>query len=308
MRDAFVHRLTQLAARDPRIFLITGDLGFGVLDSFEKQFPRQYLNAGVAEQNMTGLAVGLALEGRVVFTYSIANFPLLRCLEQVRNDACYHQANVKIVSIGAGFSYGAVGASHHSTEDVAIARALPDMTVVSPGDDWEAAEATSALVASPGTALLRLDRAPVASTRLGEESFVLGRSRLLRNGDAVTLITTGNMLKAGLAVADRLGELGLRARVLHYHTVKPLEVEPLLAAAFETGGILTLEEHSVCGGFGSAVAETLLEAGGRPRFFYRIGIRDGFSSIIGDQQYLRTCYGMDVEQIYARVLELLKKL
>ena len=130
MRDAFVERLSELAAEDPRICLITGDLGFGVLDDFARHFPDQYINAGVAEQNMTAIAAGMALEGHVVFTYSIGNFPTLRCLEQIRNDVCYHNANVTIVAIGGGFSYGVLGMSHHATEDIAIMRALPEMTVV----------------------------------------------------------------------------------------------------------------------------------------------------------------------------------
>src|SRR6185436_4753277 len=181
MRDSFTARLEQLAAADPRIFLITGDLGFGVLDSFEKKFPRQFLNAGVAEQNMTGLATGLAIEGRTVFTYSIANFPTLRCLEQIRNDASYHDANVKIVAIGGGFSYGPLGMSHHATEDIAIMRSLP-ITVVAPGCDWEAAEATSAVAAAKGTCYLRLDKSGAEDTQHPGEEFVLGRSRMVRAG------------------------------------------------------------------------------------------------------------------------------
>src|ERR1041385_4546417 len=141
MRNAFIQRLMQLAPHDPRLMLVTGDLGFGVLDEFSKKFPKQYLNAGVAEQNMTGVATGLALEGRIVFTYSIGNFPTLRCLEQIRNDAAYHGANVKVVAIGGGFSYGALGMSHHATEDLSIMRAIPGLTVVSPGDDWEQSQA-----------------------------------------------------------------------------------------------------------------------------------------------------------------------
>ncbi|NDC36983.1 MAG: transketolase [Proteobacteria bacterium] len=306
MRDAFVKELMRLARSNPRIYLITGDLGFGVLERFEREFPRQYLNAGVAEQNMTGLATGLALEGRVVFTYSIANFPLLRCLEQVRNDACYHNANVKIVSIGSGFSYGSLGASHHATEDLSIARAIPNLTVVSPGDDWEAAEATAALVKLQGPALLRLDRAPVASTQLPDEVFILGKPRVVRAGSDITLVTSGAMLRLALSAADTLVNEGISCRVLHYHTVKPLEIDQLLYAAKETGGIMTLEEHTVLGGFGGAVAESILEAGARPGFFYRLGLRSGFSKVVGSQEYLRQVYGLDVPAICAKVRELLQ--
>src|SRR6185437_12163498 len=158
MRDAFIRALAEMAEADRRVLLVTGDLGFGVFDQYRRRFPGQFLNAGVAEQNMTMVATGLALEGRVVFTYSIANFPTLRCLEQIRSDAAYHQANLKVVAIGGGFSYGALGISHHATEDLAILRALPGITVLAPGDLWEAEQATRVLAATPGTAYLRLDK------------------------------------------------------------------------------------------------------------------------------------------------------
>src|SRR6185312_9680119 len=156
MRDVFIRELTQIAAARPEVMLLTADLGFGVLEEFAQRFPKQFLNVGIAEQNMTGLGAGLALEGRIVFTYSIGNFPTLRCLEQIRNDACYHEANVKIVSVGSGMSYGPLGISHHATEDLSILRALPNIAIVSPCDDWETSNATKALAQWPGTALFRL--------------------------------------------------------------------------------------------------------------------------------------------------------
>jgi transketolase len=299
MRDSFTARLEKLAAIDPRIFLITGDLGFGVLDKFEKKFPRQYLNAGVAEQNMTGVATGLALEGRVVFTYSIGNFPTLRCLEQIRNDAAYHGANVKVVAIGGGFSYGSLGMSHHATEDLAILRAL-GVTVVAPGCDWEAAEAVDALVATPGTCYMRLDRASAGTTAMPGEKFALGRARMLRAGEDVTLIATGGILAEALCAADRLAsERDIRCRVLSMHTVHPLDADAVVAAARETGGIVTIEEHTVHGGLGSAVAEACLEGGAPPRNFARIGLRHGFTSLVGSQDYLRANYGLDANAIVA---------
>lgn len=307
MRDAFIRMLTRLAEHDKRIMLITGDLGFGVLEDFEKRFPKQYLNAGVAEQNMTGIATGMAMEGRVVFTYSIANFPTLRCLEQIRNDACYHAASVKVVSIGAGFSYGAVGASHHATEDMAIVRALPNIMVVSPGDDWETEQLTEAVVNTPGPALLRLDRASVASTQLPGEVFKAGVPRKLREGRDICLVSTGGMLSVVLKAAESLAGEGVLCRVLHYHTVKPFDVAPLVTAAKETAGLITVEEHTVSGGFGGLVAEELLEHGGRPEIFYRLGLRGGFSSTVGSQDYLRKVYGLDAPAIHAKVLEVLGK-
>jgi transketolase len=297
LRDTFVAALSRLAEENPLIMLLTGDLGFGVLGKFAARFPRQYLNVGVAEQNLTGLATGLALEGRVVFTYSIGNFPTLRCLEQIRNDVCYHDVDVKVVSIGAGFSYGSLGISHHATEDISILRALPNMTVVSPCDLWEVAEATRALVDRPGPAVLRLDKSTALPTARPGDVFRIGRARLVRNGLDMTLVATGGILGEVLQAADALDREGVSCRVLSVHTIKPLDVESLEAAAAETGGIVTVEEHTVDGGLGGAVAENLLERGAYPRCFLRIGLRSGFSCVVGSQAYLRKVYGMDAAAI-----------
>jgi len=305
MRDAFIKRLTALAERDPRVMLITGDLGFGVLDDFARRFPRQFLNAGVAEQNMTGLATGLALEGHIVFTYSIANFVFMRCLEQIRNDAAYHDCNVNVVAVGAGFSYGALGISHHATEDLAIMRALPGLTVVSPGDDWEAAEATESIARKSGTSYLRLDRAGAGSTHREGEPYVLGKARQLREGYDVTLVATGGILDEALKASTELARHRIQSRVLSIHTVKPLDEQSLIRAARETGGIVTIEEHTVVGGLGAAVAEVLLENNAAPGFFYRVGLRDQFSSVVGSQAYLRQSFGLTAESIVSKVRELM---
>ena len=299
MRDTFIARLEQLAASDPRVMLITGDLGFGVLTGFAERRPRQFLNAGVAEQNMTGLATGLALGGRVVFTYSIGNFPTLRCLEQVRNDAAYHDANVKIVAIGGGFSYGSLGMSHHATEDLAIMRAIPSITVVSPGCLWEVEEATSAIARLNGTCYLRLDRSSAGRTNQPGEQFALGKMRRLREGNDLAIIATGGILGAALEAADALASDGVRARVLSAHSIRPFDAGAVLDAARETGGILTVEEHVVDGGLGGLVAETCLEGGVAPRAFHRVGLRGGFSSVVGSQEFLRTHYEMDASAIRA---------
>jgi transketolase len=305
MRDAFISRLTEMAASDPRIMLITGDLGFGVLTEYSKRFPKQFINAGVAEQNMTGLATGLALEGYTVFTYSIANFVFMRCLEQIRNDAAYHGCNVNVVAVGAGFSYGALGISHHATEDMAIMRALPDLTVVSPGDDWEAAEATQAIASQPGVCYLRLDRQGLSCGESSEAPFQLGRARTVRSGNDLTLVATGGMLAVAMQAADQLAADDIQCRVISMHTVKPLDRECLIQASQETGGIVTIEEHSIDGGLGGAAAECLLESGSPPAFFKRIGLSGGFSSIVGSQEYLRTQYGLTADNIATTVHGLL---
>lgn len=302
MRDVFVRTLTEIAARRPEIMLLTGDLGFGVLHDFAARFPKQFLNMGVAEQNMTGLAAGLALEGHIVFTYSLGSFPTIRCLEQIRNDVCYHQANVKIVTVGGGMSYGAVGPSHHATEDLAILRSLANMTVVSPGDHWEVDQATRALVDHPGPAYLRLDKSAAPPSHWLGEQFRLGEARMIRDGADLTLVATGGILEEAVRAADLLEGCGVSCRVLSIHTVKPLDTEALSAAARETGGMVVIEEHTVDGGLGGAVAENLLELGASPAFFLRIGLRSCFSSTVGSQHYLRKVYGLDAQAIVQAVL------
>lgn len=292
MRTAFVETLTRLAERDPRIMLLVGDLGFGVVTDFAKRFPKQFLNVGVAEQNMAGVATGLALAGKVVFTYSIANFPILRCLEQLRNDACYHNANVISVAVGGGFSYGALGMTHHGTEDLAIMRSLPRMTVIAPGDPLETREATTAAAAGIGPVFLRLGRAGEPVVHDDDVSWELGKAISVRKGIDLTLISTGAMLYTALDVAGLLAEQGIEARVLSMHTVKPLDQDAILEAAYETKYVATLEEHSILGGLGGAVAEVVAEAGIPGVAFRRFGLPSEFTKHVGNQTYLRGMHGL----------------
>jgi transketolase len=292
-----VRVLVEEAAKNPHLMLITGDLGFGVLNDFMARFPRQFLNAGVAEQNMSGVAAGLAMEGYTVFTYSIGNFPTLRCLEQIRNDICYHRANVKVICVGGGMSYGPVGMSHHATEDLAILRVLPGMRVFSPCDLWEAGETARHLVFDTGPAYVRLDKSSAPNSNKDGERFCPGRMRTIREGRDVTLAATGGILCEALRAAEALAESGVQCRVLSVHTIAPLDRDTLLKAARQTGGIITIEEHNVNGGLGGAVAEMLLEAGVAPGFFARIGLRETFSSAVGSQAYLRRLYSLDARAI-----------
>jgi transketolase len=304
MRDRFIETLCQLAEADRSIMLITGDLGFKVFDEYRRRFPRQFINAGVAEQNMTLVATGMALEGHVVFTYSIANFPTLRCLEMIRNDAAYHNANVKVVSIGGGFSYGALGISHHATEDLAIMRSLPDVVCVAPTGLLEVAEATRTIARAPGTCFLRLDK-DHGPDGPGDEPFVLGRPRVLRRGRDVALIVTGGILSEVVKAADALAKSALDASIYAVHTLKPFDPAPIVAAARTHRAVVTVEEHTVHGGLGGLVLETLADAGAVPSLFLRIGLDGCFSSVVGSQSYLRARYGMDAEAIARRTQQLL---
>ena len=307
MRDHFIQRLSSLVQQDPNILLITGDLGFAVFDDFRKNYPDNFINVGVAEQEMIGLATGLALEGKTTFTYSIANFATLRCLEQIRNDAAYHGANVNVVCIGGGFSYGALGISHHATEDLAILRSIPDITVVAPCGHWETMAATAAIAQEPGTAYLRLDKSAGDDSAITDsESFTLGRARILRPGTDCAIITTGGILEEVQKAVAELSTKNIAARVISMHTIKPIDVETVMAAATETNALITVEEHTVNGGLGSAVLEVLADHEQFTRVL-RIGLESGFSSIVGSQQYLRQLYKLDAASIAQRTIEFLKQ-
>jgi transketolase len=305
MRSAFFETLIRLAERDERIMLLTGDLGFGVIEPFARRFPDRFLNAGVAEQNMTGVATGLALSGRIVFTYSIANFSTLRCLEQIRNGPCYHKANVKIVSVGGGLAYGSLGMSHHATEDLAVMRALPNMRVVAPGDPIEAAAATEALARLDGPGYLRLGRAGEPVVHTAPLAFELGRAAQLREGRDATLISTGGMLATTVASAGALAARGVFCRALSMHTIKPLDLDAVIAAARETRLVVTLEEHSVLGGLGGAVAEVIADLQGAHAPLKRIGLPSTFAPHAGSRDYLAAGFGLSEAAIVASVHEAL---
>jgi transketolase len=296
LRTSFIKTLYEIAGRDPRVTLIVGDLGFGVVTDFARRYPNQFINAGVSEQNMTGLAAGMALAGRIVFTYSIANFPTLRCIEQIRNDVCYHGANVKIVAVGGGYAYGSLGMTHHATEDFAILRSLPGLKVVAPGDPVETRLAVQRLVEDPSPCYLRLGRAGEPSLHADDIDFVIGRAITVRDGSDATLISTGGMLENCLKVAQCLQGEGLQTQVISMHTVKPLDHAAVIEAGMKTGVVLTVEEHSEVGGLGSAVADVLLQFG-YPGVFRKIALPDRFSSVAGDCEYLRALGGLDVDSI-----------
>lgn len=302
MRDSFVRALSELAAEDERVMLVNGDLGFGVLTDFIARFPDQYVNAGVAEQNMTAIACGMALTGARAYTYSIGNFPTLRCLEQLRNDVCYHQADVTVVAVGGGFSYGQLGVSHFATEDLSVMRTLPGMTLVAPSDPWQAYELTRQLHARGGPAYLRIDK---GSADLPPGEVELGRIRQVRDGDDAVIFSTGAILSEALAAADALADEGIALRVIDVHTVKPLDIEGICTAAAECGHVLTLEEHVVAGGLGGAIAEVCAESGVTLKSFRRIGLGDAFPDVVGDQAYLRVRYGLDSASIANSVRRIL---
>ncbi len=305
MRDTFVRTLLELAKEDRNIELVTGDLGFGVLKPFWEALPDQFINAGIAEQNMTTVAAGMALEGKNVFTYSIGNFPTLRCLEQIRNDCAYHNANVKIVCVGGGFVYGSLGMSHHATEDIAVMRALPDVVVMCPGDLVEAEAATKAIAKHHGTCYLRLGRGGEKRIHKELKNFEIGKAIPVRFGERIAVFSTGAIFEEVEEACNLLAAEGIYPTVYTFPTVKPIDAEVIreIAAAHEM--IVTCEEHNLSGGFGSAVAEVLAEMPSHARLM-RIGMHDQYSTLVGNQKYLRDQFGMSGKKIASKILEQLK--
>jgi len=306
MRDAFVKILVEIAKENKNIELITGDLGFGVLKPYWEQCPDQFTNAGIAEQNMTGIAAGMALEGKTVFTYSIGNFPTLRCLEQIRNDCAYHKANVKVVCVGGGFVYGSLGMSHQATEDIAILRALPDVAVVCPGDIVEAEEATKAIATYSGTVYLRLGRGGENRIHDHIDNFQIGKAIKIHDGEKIAIFSTGAIFEEIESAEEVLKSHGIIPVVYTFPTVKPIDREVIEKIADEVDLIATCEEHNIIGGFGSAVAEVMAEKRHKSTLL-RIGIHDAYSIKVGNQKYLRQQYGIDGPAIAKQILETLNK-
>jgi len=306
LRASFISSLIDLAKEDESIFLLVGDVGYGLVEPFAQQFPGRFVNIGIAEQNIIGIAAGLALSGKIVFIYSLANFPTLRCVEQIRNDVCYHQSNVKIVASGAGLAYGPLGVTHHVTEDLAIMRSLPNMTVIAPSDPIEASLATRAVAHWPGPCYLRLAKTgdPLIHEKI--PVFRIGRAIRVRDGSDITLIGSGGILCNVIQAARQLEENGIKAQVLSMHTIKPLDNEVVLAATRETKAIITIEEHNIIGGLGSAVAEVLAEGKRTNVTFLRMGIPDKFCTQVGSQDFLRAIYSLSVEGIISSVRKLLE--
>ena len=304
MRTSFIEELCKLAADDPNIWLVCGDLGFSVLEQFAERFPDRYVNAGVAEQNMTGVAAGLALSGKTVFTYSIANFPVMRCLEQIRNDVCYHNLNVKIVAVGGGLAYGSHGYTHHGVEDLAVTCCLPNLVVAAPGDPKEAREVARLAATVPGPSYIRIGKAGEPILHPGEIHLSIGASLTVCTGDDITLACTGGMLESTLRVADALNAQGYSATVVSFPYLSPFDSVALLGAAQRTSVLATIEEHG-WGGLGTLAAEVLV-ANGCPVTFRALRLKPEPIKVSGSQGSLRQLGGIGVEDLLIAAVELIK--
>ena len=279
--------LTERARTDDRIFTVDAE-GIWMVANFRNAFPDRAIQVGIAEQNMIGIAAGLAAKGKNVFANCMATFQTMRACEQIKADVIYNRFYIKLVSTFSGVLGGPYGATHHALEDIAITRAIPDIDVVVPADAIETAQAVNAMIDHPGCVYLRLGYGTPINAE--DYRFRMGRAVTLRPGGDVTLMATGSMVARSLAAAELLADRGVDARVLNIHTIKPIDREAITQAARETSGIVTVEEHSVIGGLGSAVAEVVAEE--CPTYVQRIGMPDTLCRIVGQYDEILEHYGL----------------
>jgi transketolase len=308
MRRVCLEQIYQLALRDERIFFIGSDLGEGTLKAFREQMPRRFFMEGVSEAHAVGMASGLALEGKIVYVNTIGTFITRRCFEQIVLDVCLHNLPVRLIGNGGGLVYAPLGPTHLATDDIGILRTVPNMTIVAPADADEMRRLMPLTVDHPGPLYIRLAKGYDPVVTREEVPFAIGSALLMREGGDVLLVTTGITLKPALEAAGRLKEKGIGAAVLHMPTVKPLDKDAILQQASRVSALAAIEEHSVIGGLGSAVAEVIAEAGwaGAKRF-KRIGIPDVFADRYGSQALLLEYYAITTESIVTTVEDLLRR-
>ncbi len=302
MRNTAMNMVHKLAARDERVLYIGSDPGAGTLRAMSKEFPRRHLIEGISEAHIIGMSAGLAMEGFVPYVNTIATFLTRRCYEQVAVDLCLHNLPVRLIANGGGLVYAPLGPTHQAIEDIAIMRALPNMTVVCPADADEAARLMEQTLDWPGPIYIRLARGGDAVVSRAEHGFQIGRAIMMRQPGDVLMVTTGIMLQRALAAADLLAVQGIRAGVLHMHTVKPLDIDTLLSAIRGIRLVVTLEEHVPSGGLGSAVAEALIDKLGQglPAML-RLSLPDRFMHNYGSQDSLLKLHGLAPNSIVAAV-------
>ncbi len=297
MRKAFLDELVKQARTNPNIFLITGDLGYGILENFQENYPNQFLNSGVNEQAMMGLAAGVASTGRRVFVYSIGNFPTLRCLEQIRNDVCLMNNSVTIVSVGAGYAYGAQGYSHHAIEDISALRSLPNMEVLVPSDEVETRLLTEYICKVDGPNYLRLGKAYPGTNLELNQTLGKGGIRVIKGGDSGTILFNGSLHEVVLSAEKVLREKGFNLTIGTVPFVSSIDIE-FLRIASSHGPIVTVEEHTIKGGLGSAVMEAAA-TNHIPSKIGLVGSQQSELTLIGSQSYLRNANGINKEAIIA---------
>lgn len=302
MRNAFASEITALAQRDERVVVLSGDIGNRLFDHLKARCPNRFFNCGVAEANMIGMAAGLALAGLRPVCYTIAPFLTYRCMEQIRVDLCYHHLPVVLVGTGAGLSYASLGGTHHSCEEMGMLRLLPGLSVLAPADSAEVRSGLRAALQAPGPVYMRIGKKGEPAIHTADPDLVLGRAIPLRSGTEAALLATGTIAPVALAAADRLGAAGISAAVYSVPTVKPLDTTLLAEVFARCRVVATLEEHSVLGGFGSAVAEWMADLETPPRArLLRFGTPDEFLHLTCEQEEAREHYHLTGPAVADRI-------
>ena len=304
MRFAAVKTIYEAALKNKNIYFLTGDLGHAREVEFKKNIPNQYLNVGIAEQNMLGIAAGLALSGMKVFVYSIVPFVTMRCFEQIKNDVCYPNLDVNIIGIGGGYIYGPYANTHCSIEDYGVMRVLPNMKILSPADPLDTELLTKQVLKIKGPTYIRIGRGkePVPTEKY---SVTFGKARLVKTGKDITVFTTGTILNEVVKVGEILEKKNISLEIIHMHTIKPLQEKIVLDRAKKRKAVFTVEEHNIIGGLGSAIAEILSESKNKNCIFKRFGTRDIYLKEVGDQQYLRNRHGISAEKLVQSMLQII---
>jgi transketolase len=297
MRNAFASEITALGLDDPRVVLLSGDIGNRLFDDFRAKAPSRFFNCGVAEANMIGVASGLAMCGLRPVTYTITPFTTTRCLEQIRVDVCYHDVPVIIVGTGSGLSYASLGPTHHSCEDIAMLRSLPGMTVLCPADAWEVRSLLRAALKHNGPVYMRIGKKGEACVHREAPPLEIGKGYVLESGSDVCLLSTGNMLPVVVEAANQLKKRGHSVQVVSFHTVKPLDVEMLGRVFASFPVVATIEEHSMIGGLGGAVAEWVVDQPDVRAKLLRFGAHDTFLHESTEQDHAREHFGLTAENI-----------
>jgi transketolase len=306
MRNAFADELTKLGNEDSRVVMLSGDIGNRLFDKFKDKHPSRFFNCGVAEANMMGVAAGMAMNGLRPVAYTITPFVTTRCLEQIRTDVCYHEAPVTIVAVGAGLAYSGLGPTHHACEDISFLRSIPNMVVICPGDAFEVRGALRAAMQQDRPVYIRMGKKGEPVVHKGAiADFKIGKAITITDGNDVCLLSTGNMLPEAVEASHKLKEHGISAKVVSFHTVKPLDEICLKDAFARFRLVATLEEHSLIGGFGAAVSEWLADTETQPKKFLRFGTPDAFFKKSGEQEYAREVLGLTGHQIAEKVLNAL---
>ena len=308
MRTAIIKAIHNFADTNENVFLINGDLGYGVLDTFAEKHPKKFLNAGIAEQNMIGIAAGLASLGNKVFVYSIANFPIFRCLEQIRNDLCYHNFDVNIIAVGAGLVYGSHGYTHYGIEDITVTRSLPNIQIFSPADPIEAEYVIQFMIQEPGPKYIRLGKSGEPKLQSKDLVFATQKGSPILNksyGHDFAIFATGSILIEGIQALKNLAEIGINGSIYSFPVVLSIQQTHLYETINAYPAIFTLEEHSIKGGFGSIISEFISENFSN-KIFKRIGIDSLKDSVAGDHTFLKSYYGLSYDKIYFQIKSILE--